>query len=386
MKYELTYSSWGPEEETAINEVVKSGWLTMRGHIKEFQREFASYFGKKYAVMTNSGSSANLITVASLFYRKQNPLKRGNEVIAPCISWPTTYYPLYQHGLKIKFVDVDLNTLNIDINELKKAVTDKTRMIVAVNILGNPCQLDEIQKLCDEKNIILFEDNCESMGAKINGKYAGTFGLVNTFSTFYSHHISTIEGGMVLTDDLEICCLLESLRNHGWTRDQQPDSPIYKRRKDDFYEAYRFILPGYNVRSCEINGAVGKVQLKKLDGFLKIRRANAKHFVNLFKNDARFIIQKEMGESSWFSFSMIVNPKTGLKREDALEKLKTAGIDHRIITGGNILRHDVIKYFDYTVTKSNNADMVHDHGFFVGNHPYDLRKQIDCLHSSLKHI
>jgi len=386
MKYELSSSTWGKEEKEAILDVVESGMYTMGEKVKEFEEKFAKYFGMNYAVMVNSGSSANLIAVASLFYKKENPLRRGDEVIVPCISWSTTFHPLHQYGLKLKFVDVDLHTLNYDIEELKKAVTKNTRMIVAVSILGNPCRFDEITKLCKENNIILFEDNCESMGARFNGQYTGTFGIVNTFSTFFSHHISTMEGGLVLTNDKEIYNILKSLRNHGWTRGQDEDSPIFKKKKDDFFEAYRFILPGYNLRPGEIHGAVGIKQLQKLEGFLKIRRENARHFVGLFQNDNRFIIQKEIGESSWFCFTLILNPSLNIDREKVLQRLKEAGIEHRIITGGNILRHDVIKYYDHIVTKSMNADIAHYNGFFVGNHPYDIRDKIDYLHKTLQNF
>jgi CDP-6-deoxy-D-xylo-4-hexulose-3-dehydrase len=386
MKYELAGSTWGDEERQAIADVVKSDMFTMGPRVKEFEEKFAKHFGMNYAVMANSGSSANLIAIAALFFRKENPLKRGDEVIVPCISWATTFHPLQQYGLKLKFVDVDLRTLNIDVNELKKAITKKTRMIVAVSILGNPCQFDEISRLCKEHNLILFEDNCESMGARFNGQYTGTFGLVNTFSTFFSHHISTMEGGLVLTNDKEMFNLLKSLRNHGWTRGQDEDSPIFAKRDNDFFEAYRFILPGYNVRPGELHGAVGIKQLDKLDGFIRTRRQNAAHFVGLFGNDDRFIIQHETGESSWFCFTMIINPKGTLDRKKVLGKLKDAGIEHRIITGGNILRHDVIKYYDHEVTKSTNADIAHDRGFFVGNNPFDIRDKIDHLHTSLKGI
>lgn len=386
MKFELASSTWGQEEKEAILEIVERGMYTMGERVKEFESKFAKYFGMKYAVMVNSGSSANLIAVASLFYKKEKPLKRGDEVIVPCISWSTTFHPLYQYGLNLKFVDVDLYTLNYDMEELKKSVTEKTRMIVAVSILGNPCQFDEITKICDKNNIILFEDNCESMGAKFDGRYTGTFGIVNTFGTFYSHHISTMEGGLVLTDNREIYNLLKSLRNHGWTRGQDEDSPIFEKKDDDFFEAYRFILPGYNLRPGEIHGAIGIKQLPKLNYFIKIRRRNAEHFVSLFKDDKRFIIQKEIGESSWFSFTMIVNPELKIDRKRVLQKLKDADIEYRIITGGNILRHDVIKYYDYTVTKSTNADIAHYNGLFVGNHPYDIRDKIDYLYDTLKNI
>ena len=386
MRYELTSSTWSEEEKQTIREVIESEMYTMGRHVKEFEENFAKYFGMKYAVMVNSGSSANLIAVASLFYKKQNPLKRGDEVIVPCISWATTFHPLQQYGLKLKFVDIDLNTLNYDIEELKKALTKATKMIVAVSILGNPCQFDEITKLCEKNNIILFEDNCESMGAKFDGKYTGTFGLVNTFSTFFSHHISTMEGGLVLTNDKEIYNLLKSIRNHGWIRGQDADSPIFERRADDFFEAYRFILPGYNVRPGEIHGAVGGKQLNKLASFVKTRRENAEYFVKFFGNDERFIIQKEIGESSWFCFTMIINPKLHIDRKKVLQKLKEANIEHRIITGGNFLRHDVIKYYDYEVVSRKNADIAHDYGFFVGNHPYDIRDKIDYLYKTLKNI
>ena len=386
MRFELASSTWSEEEKQAIFDVIDSNLYTMGKNVREFEERFARHFGMKYAVMANSGSSANLIALAALFYKKENPLRRGDEVIVPCISWATTFHPLQQYGLKLKFVDIDLHTLNYDVEELKKAVTQNTKMIVAVSILGNPCQFDEITKLCEKNNIILFEDNCESMGAKFNGRYTGTFGLVNTFSTFFSHHISTMEGGFVLTDDKEIYNLLKSLRNHGWTRDQDEDSPIFEKRDDDFFEAYRFILPGYNVRPTEIQGAIGKAQLNKLEKFISIRRKNAEHFVALFKDDERFIIQREIGESSWFSFTMIINPKLNIDREKVLQKLKDANIEHRIITGGNILRHDVIKYYDYVVTKSVNADIAHYNGFFVGNHPYDIRDKIEHLHQTLKNI
>ena len=386
MRFELASSTWGEEEKQAILEVINSNMYTMGKNVKDFEERFADYFGMKYAVMVNSGSSANLIAVASLFYKKDCPLKKGDEVIVPCISWATTFHPLHQYGLKMKFVDIDLLTLNYDIDELKKAVSKNTRMIVAVSILGNPCQFDEISDLCKEENIILFEDNCESMGAKFNGKYTGTFGLVNTFSTFFSHHISTMEGGFVLTDDREIYNLLKSLRSHGWTRGQDEDSILYERKGDDFFEAYRFILPGYNVRATEIQGAIGIRQLGKLDKFLNIRRKNAAHFVSLFKDDKRFIIQEEIGESSWFCFTMIINPESNVDRNRVLKKLKDANIEYRIITGGNMLRHDVIKYYDYSVTKSSNADIAHYNGFFVGNHPYDIRVKIDYLYKTLKDI
>jgi CDP-6-deoxy-D-xylo-4-hexulose-3-dehydrase len=253
---------------------------------------------------------------------------------------------------------------------------------VAVSILGNPCALDELRAFCDRQGLYLFEDNCESMGATLDGKPCGSFGHVNTFSSFFSHHISTMEGGVLATDDTELYHLARSMRAHGWTRDLPEDTTIYERRADDFFEAYRFILPGYNARPLELAGAVGVEQLKKLDGMIAIRRDNAALFQSLFEGDERFIIQRELpgARSSWFSFTVILNPKLDIDRQRVMTALKEAGIGFRIITGGCFLRHDVIKYFEYdTVGEIVNANIAHDRGFFVGNHPRELRPQIERL-------
>lgn len=384
MYYELARSSWGPEEIEAIEEIVQKGFFTMGENVRTFEEQFARKFGAKYAVMVNSGSSANLVGVASLFFKKERPLQRGDEVIVPAISWATTYHPLQQYGLKLRFVDVDLQTLNMDVSMLEKALTPKTRMVVAVSILGNPCALDVLRSFCDRHGLILFEDNCESMGATLNGKQCGTFGDIGTFSFFFSHHISTMEGGIAITNDTETFHLMRSLRAHGWTRDIPADSPVFEKKDQDFFEAYRFILPGYNVRPLELSGAIGIRQLEKLDRMVEIRRKNAALFQDLFKGDDRFILQKENGRSSWFAFTVILNPRLGLNRKKIMDALKSADIGYRVITGGNFLRHDAIRYFDYDVVgEVKNADIAHDWGFFVGNHPVDLSEQIRTFHDVL---
>ena len=182
---ELASSSWDESEYNAIQEVIDSGIFTMGKKVKEFEGKFASYMGCKYAVMVNSGSSANLLMIAALFYSKKFSLKRGDEVIVPAVSWSTTYYPLHQYGLKIKFVDIDLETLNYDITSLKSAITENTKAIMAVNLLGNSNDFSAIQELIVDQDILLLEDNCESMGATFEDKMTGTFGLMGTFSTFF---------------------------------------------------------------------------------------------------------------------------------------------------------------------------------------------------------
>jgi len=386
MFYDLASSSWGDEEIQALRRVLDGGQLTIGASVGQFEEDFARKFGIRHALMVSSGSAANLLGVAALFYKKDRPLRRGDEVIVPSISWATTYYPLQQYGLRLRFVDVELESLNMDVSQLERALTPRTRMVVAVSILGNPAALDQIRAFCDRHGLYLFEDNCESMGATLNGRPCGTFGDINTFSSFFSHHISTMEGGVLTTNDTELYHLARSMRAHGWTRDLPADSPIFEKREDDFFEAYRFILPGYNARPLELSGAVGVEQLKKLDAMVDVRRRNAALFQSLFAGDERFIIQQERpgAKSSWFSFTVILNPALEIDRRDVMRAMKDADIGYRIITGGCFLRHDVIKYFDYdTSGEIVNANIAHDRGFFVGNHPRELTAQIERFHQVL---
>jgi len=384
MFYDLAAGTWGAEEIAAIQRVIASDRLTMGPQVARFEEAFAAYHGRKYGVMVNSGSSANLVAVAALCYKKERPLARGDEVIVPALSWATTYHPLQQYGLRLKILDIELETLNMDVSQLERAIGERTRAIVGVSILGNPAALDVMRAAADRHGLYLIEDNCESMDAELAGRKAGTFGHISTFSLFYSHHISTVEGGVVTTDERELFELCRAMRAHGWIRDLPADSELYEKRADDFYEAYRFILPGYNVRPTEIGGAVGIEQLKKLPAMTAARRRNWDYFRKLFGGDNRFIIQRENGKSSAFSFTIIPNPELGIRRAGILPRLKEADIGYRMITGGCITRHDVIRHYDYAcVNGLPNANLAHDEGFFVGNHPFDLTAQIARLREVL---
>jgi len=382
MVYELASQSWGHEELDAIDRVVRSGRFTMGDEVRRFEDAFAARLGVRHAVMVNSGSSANLVGVAALFHAGSRPLQRGDEVIVPAISWATTFHPLQQYGLRLRFVDVELETLNMDVSKLEQALTPRTRMLVAVSVLGNPARLDVMRRFCDAHGLIFFEDNCESMGARLNGRACGTFGDIGTFSTFFSHHLSTMEGGVLVTESREIADLARAIRNHGWARDVPRDSPLSKPVADPFFEAYRFVVPGYNVRPLEISAAIGIEQLKKFDRMLAIRRANGARFVEMFGSDDRIVIQRENGESSWFSFTIIL--RKGIDRARVMDAMRKAGIEFRMITGGCFLRHDAIKFFDYdTVGAIVNANIAHDQGFFVGNHPRDVGSELTRLREVL---
>ena len=375
LNYPLTYSSWDEKEIQEIQKVINSGQFTYSDKVKKFENQYAKFFNMKHGVMVNSGSSANLIGIGSLFFKKKNPLKKGDEVIVPAISWSTTYSPLQQYDLKLKFIDVDPNTVNIDFSKLKKAITKKTKIILAVNILGNPCNLSEIKNLCKKKNIYFMEDNCESLGAKYKNKFTGTFGDINTMSFFYSHHISTIEGGMVTTNDKELADLMRSLRSHGWTRDIIDKKQFGIKKRD--YEKYEFILPGYNVRPNEIYASVGISQLKKLDQFIKIRRKNFLLYKNIFKNNKIFQIQTENGKTSAFSLIFIFRKKYLHLKNKIYADLRKNNIQFRLITGGCFLKHPAKKFFNYSIYNNiNNANYIHENGFFLGNAPVNLEDQL----------
>lgn len=378
--YTLASSTWDEKELQAIQDVIKSDMFTMGKKVAEFEKDFAKFVGSKYAIMTSSGSTANLIATAALFYTKIPKLKKGDEVIVPAVSWSTTYYPLYQYGLKLKFVDIDLQTLNYDLENLKSAISDRTKMIMVVNLLGNPNDFDIIKNMITNKDIILLEDNCESMGAEYQGKQAGTFGIMGTFSTFFSHHMATMEGGFVVTDDEELYHVLLCLRAHGWTRNLPKENKVANKSDDWFSESFRFVLPGYNVRPIEMSGAIGIEQLKKLPTFLKYRRENAKLFYDYFKNHPDFIIQKEIGSSSWFGFSLVIRPDSKIQRKDIIKKLEENNIEYRPIATGDFTQNEVIKYFDYEIhNELKNAKYIHEKGFFVGNHQFSIKDHIEHL-------
>jgi len=383
--YPLATSTWDEKELNAIQSVVDKDIFTMGDSVKQFEEDFATFLDKKYCVMVSSGSTANLIATAALFFTRNPMLKRGDEVIVPAVSWSTTYFPLQQYGLKLKFVDIDLETLNYDLQALELAITDNTKMIMAVNLLGNPNDFEKIDTIIKDKDIFILEDNCESMGAEYQGKQTGTFGVMGTFSTFFSHHMATMEGGFVTTDDEELYHILLSMRAHGWTRNLPKENKVCTKSDDWFEESFRFVLPGYNVRPVEMSGAIGIEQLKKLPSFLNQRRKNARVFVELFKDHKDFIIQKDIDNSSWFGFSLIIRPTSKLKRKDVIKKLQDNKIDCRPIVTGNFTRNDVMKFFEYEIHEElTNADYLHDNGFFIGNSQVCLEEEIKYLAEIIK--
>ena len=380
-KFPLATETWDQSELDAMQSVISSGRFTMGKYVADFERQFADYIGSKYAVMSNSGSSANLLMVAALFYTKENALRPGDEVIVPAVSWSTTYFPLQQYGLKLRFVDIDIETLNYDLSQLASAITPKTRLLMVVNLLGNPNDFGKIQSIIKDFNIRIIEDNCESLGATFGNKKAGTFGEMGSFSSFFSHHISTMEGGLTVTNNEELYHILLCLRAHGWTRNLPEINQIANKNiNDSFSESFRFVLPGYNLRPLELSGAVGLQQLLKLPNLVAQRRSNAEYFTERMLDHPFLMIQKEIGKSSWFGFSLVIKRGASIERSWLINKLNNAGFECRPIVAGNFARSSVLRFFDYSIYGDlNNADHADRFGLFVGNHHYPIHDAIDTL-------
>jgi CDP-4-dehydro-6-deoxyglucose reductase, E1 len=383
--YPLVSTTWDDREIKAIENVVKSGHFTMGEKVNLFEQQFAKYVGSKYCVMVNSGSSANLIMIAALFYRENNKLSRGDEVIVPAVSWGTTYSPLFQYGLKMRFVDIDIETLNFDLEKLEASITDNTKAIMAVNLLGNPNNYSAINRIIANRDILLLEDNCEALGAMFNNKKTGTIGVMGSFSSFFSHHISTMEGGVVVTDNEELYQIMLSLRAHGWTRDLPKENYVTKRKSDNnFEESYKFVLPGYNVRPLEIEAAIGIEQLLKLPNLVDQRRLNGIRFKKIMNSHPDILIQKEIGESSWFGFSLVIKPGSRISREELSEKLENIGFEHRPIVGGNFTKNPVMQYYNTEIPDSlKNAEYIDKQGLFIGNHHHPMDSAFEKLEQGL---
>lgn len=328
----LSADTWGVEEKAAIARVVESGRYTMGPETAEFERAYAAYCGTRYCVAVNSGSSAVLLMVAAY------TLKHGpGVVVVPAVGWATSYSPFQQYGWTLRFVDIDVRTLNYDIGKLRRAAAGADA-ILAINLLGNPNDFDAFPELPT------LEDNCESMGALYGGKRTGSFGVMAAHSTYFSHHICTMEGGMVTTDDEYYYHMLLSLRSHGWTRHLPADNVFMVEPT-----AFEFILPGYNVRPTEMQCAIGIEQLRKLPRFISQRRENASRFP--------LKTQREIGLSSWFGFAVF---------GDDVKKV-IGKHEHRPVVTGNFLRQPVIKHYKIEAGDMPAADYIHDHAVMIGN-------------------
>ena len=356
--------TFGPDEVMAMVEVMLSTRVTMGPKVLGFEREISEYFNVSEAITNNSGSSANLLAIAALTNPvTKNGLKAGDEVIVPALSWSTTIWPLIQHNLIPVFVDIDPETLNIDPQAIKEAITKNTKAIMIVPVYGNPCDMDAIMEICNNFNLQLIEDNCESLGAYYDGKLLGGFGRVGTYSTYFSHHITTLEGGICTTNDFELAELMRIIRAHGWVRETKKPQKYFE-SFPEIDKKFLFVNLGYNLRLTEVGGAMGSVQLPKLKTFVKNRRNFAQILLSgLSKFDSVLGFQKETlkGEHSWFGFPIIVKQNSPFSANQLREYLESNGIETRPIIAGNITNQPAVKIYPHRIS----GDLKHSSNIMI---------------------
>lgn len=345
--------------------------FTMGEQVSKFETMFAEYIGVKYAVMVNSGSSANLLALAALTnYKQNNKLSPRDEVIVPALCWSTSVFPIIQCNLTPVFADVDPQTLNIDLEDLERKITDKTKAIMLVHVLGNSTDMKKLMDIVNSHNLVLIEDTCESLGSKFDRKYLGTFGSFGTYSFYYSHHLTTGEGGMIVCDDDDNYELIKCLRAHGWTRSLKDKNKIHE-KFTDIDPRFTFVNLGYNVRPMEIQAAMGMHQLGKLESKNNNRKINYNIIKNKIKNDPRntflsFPEEIKNGDIAWFGVTLFLNEN--IKLSCYLDYLTNNGVENRPIITGNMVRQPVIRdlYPNSNPLDFKGAEKCHFRGCFIG--------------------
>lgn len=382
MRVNLHEPSFGEEEIQAATDQMRTTHVTMGKKVREFENQCAEYFGSSHALMCNSGSSANLLAFAALTNPAyQNYMIPGDEVIVPALSWATSVWPIIQMGLIPIFVDCDLDTYNFDYKKLEAAITPKTKAIMVVHVYGNPCNMDCIMGLAAEHDLFVIEDTCESMGATWKGEMVGTFGDVGTMSLYYSHHITTFEGGLCFGDH-EIIDLMRVLRAHGWSRESD-NHEEYVTKHPDIDPRFIFINMGYNLRPTEVQAVIGMKQLPKLESFIANRRWMRQSYragLEKYSTYLRFQQERENGKASWFGFGIILTEECPFTLKEITTFLQKNGVETRPIIAGNMARHPALEMCVYRIAGTlENCDTIMQRGFAIGCHHAITQENVDYV-------
>ena len=392
--YPLTESVLEKKDLNAAINVIKSKKITMGKKTEQIEKYFKKNVVKTDSLMVNSGSSANLLIFQCLINPLVKKLKRGDEVLIPAICWSTSLWPIIQSGLKVKFVDIDINSLNIDLKDLEKKITKKTKALMLVHALGNCAEMDKLTRICKKNKLILVEDACEALGSTFKNKQLGTFGEFSSFSFYYSHHITSGEGGMVCVKNKKYLDVIKSLRSHGWSRDLSNKKFISKKYKN-IDKNWIFINSGFNLRPTDINAAIGIQQLKRLNQILTIRKYNFLKIKNKlinnknYKNQFSILTDQKYSNIAWFGIPFVLNTKNKKYKLKVMSKLNQKGIMTRPIISGNFANQPSIQLYKIKInTKLPNADLIDKNGFFLGLHNIKitdskLRTLTDHIYSSL---
>tara|TARA_Y100000590_G_C15637030_1_gene983395 strand:- start:50 stop:1297 length:1248 start_codon:yes stop_codon:yes gene_type:complete len=372
--YPLNSDNMRDQDLSEAIKVIFSRQLTMSKETRKFEDIFKKKLKLNNSLMLNSGSSANLLAFQCLInpYRKKR-LKPKDEVLIPAICWSTSLWPIIQSGLKPVFVDVDKDTFNISIKDLESKITKKTKAIMLVHVLGNSTNMKKLLSVIKRRKLILIEDTCESLGSKYGNKYLGSFGEFSTFSFFYSHQITSGEGGMICCKSREDYEILKALRSHGFSRGLR-DEKKFAKKYNKVDSRFLFINSGFNLRPTDIQAAIGSSQFKSLDIFTRQRSQNRNVLIKtlekdkLWDNQVSFLNENKNVKASWFGIPMLFNKKYKKNKFKIMKKLNDNGIDTRPIISGNFTRQPAV--MKYNILKRNasypNADHIHKLGFFIG--------------------
>ena len=371
-KISIASPTYGFAEVNEALDSLLSTWVTMGKKVKKFENSFARYIGSKYSVMVNSGSSANLLALSILTNPKfSKRIKLGSEVLTPAVTWATTIFPIANVNLVPSFIDVDLENFNLDVDKLRKSITKKTKAILLVHLLGNPANMKEIIDIAKEYNLFVIEDSCEAHGAEFNNKKIGSFGDISTFSFFLSHHISTIEGGMLLTKNEEIFELAKAMRAFGWIRDQKNKKQTAK-KNPKLDPRFLFDNLGYNIRPTEIQGSFGIHQIKKLEKFIKIRTNNANFWNKKLEKFSNYLLlhsERPNTRHVWFAYPITVRSSSPFSRNQLVNFLEKKNIETRPIMASDITQQPAIKLIKKKINKPlTNSKFIHSNSFFIGVH------------------
>ena len=392
--YPLTESVLEKIDLNAAIKVIKSKKITMGKKTQEIEKYFKNNVVRTDSLMVNSGSSANLLIFQCLINPLVKKLKVGDEVLIPAICWSTSLWPIIQSGLKVKFVDIDINSLNIDLKDLEKKITKKTKALMLVHALGNCAEMDKLTRICKKNKLILVEDACEALGSTFKNKQLGTFGEFSSFSFYYSHHITSGEGGMVCVKNKKYLDVIKSLRSHGWSRDLSNKKFISKKYKN-IDKNWIFINSGFNLRPTDINAAIGMQQLKRLNQILTIRKYNFLKIKNKlinnknYKNQFSILTDQKYSNIAWFGIPFMLNSKNKTYKHKVMNKLNQKGVMTRPIISGNFANQPSIQLYKIkSNTKLPNADLVDKKAFFLGLHNIKitdnkLKLLVDHIYSSL---
>lgn len=368
-----TFYNESDTKNKLVNFVQNAEILSFGPECQKFEQNFAEWQGRDHCVFVNSGSSANLAVIQALL--NLGRLQRGDKVGFSALTWSTNAMPLIELGLRVVPIDVELDTLNVSSAMLKKTLeTTDIKMMFITNLLGFCDDIDEIQQICEEKGIILVEDNCESLGTVYKGKKLGNYGLASTFSFYVGHHMSTIEGGAICTDDEELSTMVSLVRAHGWDRNlaekQQQAIRTKHNVNSSFYSRYTFYDLGYNLRPTEINGFIGNTQVPYLDEIVSVREDTFKKFAEAIYGQSDLFYPVKFDHLDIVSnFAVPVVCKSQEIRDRLVEECDGI-VELRPIVGGDMTKQPFFaKYGSDVVLENSNAGLIHEQGLYFGNNP-----------------